>query len=125
MAQSESGLWSLDEKKITVVPRRRKKQFDTWKSRVPPAQYQAVVAAINAHCDKNPSFVSSHVPGNDWTGTVYEPLYHACQRNEEHSGWFFGLIVWETMISRAEKWYFKPTETDSEEPIGMTYFRAT
>ncbi|MGO8703782.1 MAG: hypothetical protein ACLQVA_08175 [Candidatus Brocadiia bacterium] len=125
MAHGDSGLWSLDEKKIGAIPRRRQKQFQIWKSRVNPAQYQAVVAAINDHCDTHPVFTSSFIPGSDWTDTVYEPLYEACQGDQEHAGWFFGLIVWETMIRRPEKWYFKPAEKDSEDVLGMTYFKKT
>jgi hypothetical protein len=59
----------------------------------------------------------------DWIGTVYEPLYYARHQNQEHAGWFFGLIVWKALIERDDAWYFKPSDKDGDDVLGTTYFR--
>ena len=47
------------------------------------------------------------MPGSNWDGTVYEPLYYACGKNQTQSGMFFGLIVFKTLMEREDKvWGF-------------------
>jgi hypothetical protein len=88
--------------------------------------YENVVEAINNFIDKVPldkPFVSSLIPGNNWAGTAYEPLYIACGQSKEKSGWFFGLIVWQVMINRPEDWMFKIADKEGDEILGTTYWR--
>ncbi|MBN2271028.1 MAG: hypothetical protein JXN61_10460 [Sedimentisphaerales bacterium] len=118
-------LFSIDGKKITGIPRRRRAHFGIWRDNLSDSDYEAVVEAINAYVDSVPPdkpFVSSFIPGHDWEGTVYEPLYLACGRSKEQSGWFFGLIVWQVMIDRPDKWIFKPLDKE-EDVLGTTYWR--
>ena len=118
-------LFSIDGKKITEIPRRRREQYNIWLTNLANSDYQAVREAINAYVDAVPqdrSFVSSFIPGRDWTGTVYEPLYIACGRSIEQSGWFFGLIVWQVMIDHEEEWVFKLADKE-DDVLGTTYWR--
>ena len=63
------------------------------------------------------------MPGNDWAGTVYEPLYYACGRNETQSGLFFGLIVFKVLMERTDYvWGFGRFEKDGVAIRSMTYF---
>lgn len=119
-------LYSIDGKQIIDIPHRRQEQFDAWQKNLADPDYEAVVGAINAYVDAvepDKPFVSSYIPGHDWTGTVYEPLYIACGRSIEQSGWFFGLIVWQVMINRDDKWYFKLADKDGDDVLGTTYWR--
>jgi hypothetical protein len=116
-------LYSLDGVQVTSIPASRQADFAAWMQNLSPADYQRVRDAINAYADPRDVFVSSHIPGKDWIGTVYEPLYFACRQNQTHAGFFFGLIVWQTMIDREDEWYFKPGERDANDVLGMTYFR--
>ena len=118
-------LYSLDDKEITDIPKRRQREFNMWRSNLPDSDYEAVVEAINEYInavDSDKPFVSSFIPGSDWTGTVYEPLYIACGRSVEQAGWFFGLIVWQVMIDHPEEWVFKPADKDGD-ILGTTYWR--
>lgn len=118
-------LYSIDDKLITDIPRRRQADFNAWLSNLVDSDYDAVVDAINEYVDGVPPdkpFVSSFIPGSDWTGTVYQPLYIACGQSEEQSGWFFGLIVWKVMIDREEDWMFKLADKE-DDILGTTYWR--
>jgi len=105
-------LFNLDGVEIKDIPRSRRRDFAAWVQSLSPADYQAVADAISQHADTRDVFVSSHIPGKDWTGTVYESLYHACRLEQDHAAFFFGLIVWKTMIDREDGWYFKPSDRD-------------
>ena len=118
-------LYSLDDKEITDIPKRRQREFNMWRSNLVDSDYEAVVEAINTYVDAVPPdepFVSSFIPGSDWTGTVYQPLYIACGQSEEQSGWFFGLIVWQVMIDHPEGWLFKLADKE-DDVLGTTYWR--
>jgi len=118
-------LYSIDGKQITDIPRRRRADFNVWRNNLADSDYEAVVETINAYVDAVPHdkpFVSSFIPGSDWRGTVYQPLYIACGQSEEQSGWFFGLIVWQVMINHAEEWLFKISDKE-DDVLGTTYWR--
>jgi len=118
-------LYSIDGKQITNIPRRRQEQFNIWQRALDDSDHEAVVEAINEYVnavDSDKPFVSSYIPGPDWTDTVYQPLYIACGESEEQSGWFFGLLVWQVMIDHEEDWVFKPADSD-DDVMGTTYWR--
>lgn len=118
-------LFSIDGKEITGIPRKRRADFNRWRANLSDADYEAVVEAINEYVDEVPPdepFVSSFIPGSDWTDTVYQPLYIACGQSAEQGGWFFGLIVWQVMIDRDEEWVFKPADKE-DDVLGTTYWR--
>jgi hypothetical protein len=118
-------LYSIDGIEITDIPRRRRTDFKAWRDNLADSDYEAVVEKINEYVDAVPPdkpFVSSFIPGSDWTDTVYQPLYLACGQSKEQSGWFFGLIVWKVMIDREEKWVFKISDKE-DDVLGTTYWR--
>ena len=119
-------LFSIDSNEpIRSIPRRRQEQFNIWRRALDNSDYEAVVEAINEYVNAVPQdkpFVSSYIPGHDWTDTVYEPLYIACGRSIEQSGWFFGLIVWQVMIDHEEEWVFKLADKE-DDVLGTTYWR--
>jgi len=119
-------LFSIDEKEITDIPHRRKADFNRWRKKLADSDYEAVLDAINQYVNNVPldkPFVSSFLPGKDWTGTVYQPLYIACGQSDEQSGWFFGLIVWQVMIDHDDEWFFKLADNDGDDVLGTTYWR--
>jgi len=118
-------LSSIDGKQIIDIPHRRQEQFNIWRRALDDSDYEPVVDAINEYVDAVPPdkpFVSSFIPGSDWTDTVYQPLYIACGRSVEQAGWFFGLIVWQVVINRPKEWVFKPADSD-DDVLGTTYWR--
>jgi len=115
-------LYNLDDIEVTKLP--HKQTFDLHRSNLSDADYEAAAAAINAYVDSaGDCFISSYIPGENWTNTPYQPLYIACNQSEEQSALFFGLIVWKVMMERQDDWYFKPADKEAEDILGMTYFR--
>ncbi len=104
-------------KRIKTLP--HAKEFSHWKSHISDADYLKIINAINKKIDSNTINTAGWIPGNNWTGTVFEPLYYACGKNKKHSGMFFGLIVFNTLMNRDDKtWgFYKSSAIKS-----MTYF---
>jgi hypothetical protein len=66
---------------------------------------------------------SSWIPGADWTGTVFQPIYEACGEDENAAALFFGLLVWQVVMDREDCWSFGRYEKEGIPIRGMTYFR--
>jgi len=101
--------------------------FCVWRSRISDADYEAMVAAITAYCDRHGEwFCSSWMPGNDSAiRAAFPALVAACAGSEEQSGLLFGNIVWRVLYDRNDHWYFKPANKKGGDPLGMTYWRKT
>jgi hypothetical protein len=115
-------LYSVDTGKyVEKLP--HKKEFDRWMKNLSASDYQNVIDALNQKVDLSDINTSSWIPGNDWTGTVYEPLYHACGNNKDASGLFFGLILFDLLMRREYAvWGFGRYEKDGIPIRGTTYF---
>jgi hypothetical protein len=115
-------LYSIDTGKyVEKLP--HKKEFDRWMKNLSASDYQNVIDALNQKVDLSDINTSSWIPGNDWTGTVYEPLYHACGNNKDASGLFFGLILFDLLMRREDAvWGFGRYEKDGIPIRGTTYF---
>jgi hypothetical protein len=64
----------------------------------------------------------------DWSGTVFEPLFHACGDHEEVAGMFYGNVWKKVIIDRPEQWIgIRSDPTFPQRGItlrGKTYFLA-
>ncbi len=104
-----------------------KKFFDASKSWLSDDEYQAMIDELNRIVqnsidDNSDIVVSSFIPGSDWSGTVWNPIYtKACGFDFDHAAQFFGLLVCQVLIDREEEWYFIKQETAAR---GMIYFRS-
>ncbi len=116
-------IYSLDSgETITTIPHRR--EYDIWRRRLTDEQYQAIFDELNNRVNTNEIHTSSWMPGADWTGTIFEPIYEmACRRDEDAAAKFFGLILWHVILEREELWSFGRYEKDGFPIEGMTYFR--
>ncbi|RQN12498.1 hypothetical protein EHW71_02460 [Clostridium butyricum] len=116
-------LYSIDScKYITKVP--HSKEFNLWVSRLSTVEYDAIIDELNNRIDGNDVNTSSWIPGNDWTGTVYEPIYtKACNNNIDLSGQCFGLILFKVMIDRKDVWGFGRYKNNGMDIKGITYFK--
>ena len=113
----------------------RPKVYEAWLSLLAPADYRAIVAAMNLAIDTRDVVRAQYIVclpghGEEWH-EVYEPVWEAMSRNHEMAGKFVGLILWEVMSNRDEEWYFHKidktifNEYDLVEDIQvMEYFRA-
>ena len=91
-------------------PWARPKVYATWLSLLAPADYRAIVAAMNLAVENSDVVRAQYIVclpghGEEWHA-VYEPVWEAMGRNHEMAGKFIGLILWEVMWNRDEEWYF-------------------
>lgn len=114
-------------KQVTSIP--HKIDYKKWRNNLDDGDYQLIVEALNQYIDDKVTVsepvTAGWIPTKDWTGTVYEPLFDACGQNFIQAGFFFGLIVFETMMNRPEEWFFGKFSKDGREIGSMTYFMKT
>lgn len=84
-------LYSLDTNSFVYeVP--HQEEFGAWKSRLSATQYAAIRAELGRQIDTGEIHTSSWIPGPNWRGTPFQPIYDiACGQDEESSTKFFGL----------------------------------
>ena len=89
-----------------------KKFFDASKQWLSEDEYQAMIDELNRVVqksidDNSDIVVAGFIPGSDWSGTVWDPIYtKACGFDFDHAAQFFGLLVCQVLIDREETWYF-------------------
>ena len=111
-------------KAIVDVPRSRRGQYRAWRAKLSQAQYDAIANDLNARIDGGEVHTAGWIPGSDWRGTVFEPIWSAaCGGNQEAAAKCFGLILWEVMTRREDDWSFGRFEKDGVPIESMTYFR--
>ncbi len=101
------------------------KNFCQWRKNLSDADYQKILDNLNGRIDSDEIHTAGWMPGSDWTGTVFEPIYHACGHNLEAAGLFFGLIVFKVMMERDDCWGFGKYEKNGVPIRSMTYFKIT
>lgn len=115
-------LYSVDSQKyVSSLP--HKKQYDILVKRLSQQQYQKIIDELNKRIINSDVNTSSWIPGSDWTGTVWEPIYTACYQNVEEAGKFFGLILFDLLMKKQDiVWGFGKYEKDGIPIRGITYF---
>ena len=115
-------LYSIDTGKyVTCIP--HKTDFNKWMKNLSEDDYNKIADVLNEKIDQNDVNTAGWLPGHDWTGTVYEPIYEACGRNVVKSGMFFGLIVFDLLMNREDKvWGVGRFEKDGKQIASITYF---
>jgi hypothetical protein len=100
------------------------KEYKIWKARLNPQQLAAIEKALIVKIQGSEIHTSSWIPGNDWTGTVFDPIYSvACLQNEVSAAQCFGLILWEVLMNHHDYWAFGRYEKDGIPIRGLTYFK--
>ena len=109
--------------KMKSIP--HKKEYRIWMDKLSADEIAAMRSAIERYVEGKQVFTSSHIPGNDWAGTVFMPICEkACGFNEEMAACCFGLLVWEVLMESDKQWAFrKSCEIRGIECKGMTYWR--
>jgi hypothetical protein len=115
-------LYSIDAGKyINDLP--HKHEFIQWRVKVSDADYDLIENELNNRINGDEVHTAGWIPGSDWTGTVFEPLYFACGKNVEAAGLFFGLIVFKVIMDRKDCWGFGKYEKKGMPIRSMTYFK--
>src|SRR3954468_17212853 len=63
------------------------------------------------------------MPGKNWQGTPFQPIYQVCGQDVEEAGRCFGLLVWKVFEARPEIWASTHGMKDGKEIRSRTYFR--
>jgi len=115
-------LYTVDRQRIDYIPHRQ--DYDRWRARLSADQLQAITEELEKVLNQGEVHVSSFVPGSDWTGTVYQPIYEiGCDEDERQAAFFFGILMWVAVMNHPDAWSFlKYKESNIQ---GMTYFRIT
>jgi hypothetical protein len=114
----------MSGKAIHTIPYRS--QFDALRARLSDEEFEAMVARINDLVDDGGAEIATAgwLPGSDWTGTVFEPIYTtAAQGDFDRAAMFFGQLVWYTIMQRPEPWASGRYEVDGRDIGSRTYFR--
>ena len=117
------ALYSIDPlREITHIPHRA--EFGTWCSQLTPSQLGGLRSELQRMIGGDEIHTSSWMPGSDWTGSGWEPIYtDACRFDPVAAGLCFGLFVWEAFMDHPAAWSFGRYEKDGIPIQGMTYFR--
>ncbi|MGO9138761.1 MAG: hypothetical protein ACLP9S_02650 [Syntrophales bacterium] len=116
-------LYSIDsQNRVTDIPHLQ--NYNIIRARLTLQEYEAIIEAINAVFDEVDIQCSSFIPGAEWEGTPYMPLYEkAALQNFDLAAQMFGLIVWVTLMDRDDAWGFERYPITGRDIEGMTYFR--
>ena len=101
-------------------------QFEALRRRLSASEFDAMVARINDLIDESGAEIATAgwLPGSDWTGTPFEPIYTKAARGDfDRSAMFFGQLVWYTIMNRPEPWGSGRYQVDGRDIGSRTYFR--
>ena len=118
-------IYNLDTgETITTIP--HVDNFKRWHSKLSSAEYEAIREELNRQIDSGDIHTSSWIPGDDWTDTVFDPIYiKSCDMNPNEAALCFGLFLWVVIRDRPEMWAFGRYEKDGIPINGLTYFRVS
>ena len=100
--------------------------FEALRRRLSVSEFDAMVARINDLIDESGAEIATAgwLPGSDWTGTPFEPIYTKVARGDfDRSAMFFGQLVWYTIMNRPEPWGSGRYQVDGRDIGSRTYFR--
>ena len=117
------ALYSLDSLSyVRDVP--HKSDFLIWRSRLSDAELQAIGKELSSRISGSEVATSSWIPGADWSGTVFQPIYEkACREDFSAAARFFGILVWEAFMNDTSTWSFGRYEKNGIPIEGLTYFK--
>jgi hypothetical protein len=109
-------------KQVTRMPYAN--EYEAFMSRLSHDEIDSIKAALNQKIEGTEIQTAGWMPGNNWEGTPFQPIYEkAARRDFKAAARCFGLMVWEVFMERPETWTSGRFEKDGE-PIGSrTYFR--
>ena len=113
-------LYSLDEVKQPSIGRQQ--HWNLFLAFQGSPLHAAIVTELRPYLDAKG--VDSAIVGSKVLSAIEtrEPqLLQTC--DQEDAGGLFGMILWNQLAERSERWYFYPKATSGEEPGGTMYFR--
>ena len=111
-------------KPIDRIPYRQ--EFEVLRARLSETEFDGMVARVNELIDVSGAEIATAgwLPGSDWTGTAFEPIYTVAARGDfDRSALFFGQFVWYVVMKRPERWASGRYQLDGKDIRSRTYFR--
>ena len=91
-------------REITKAP--YPKSFKLLEDRLSPTELDEARAVLNAKIEGIEIHTAGWMPGADWTGTAFQPIYSkAALKNQELAAKLFGLLVWDVFVKHEERWF--------------------
>ncbi len=94
------------EKEIFIETLPYKKAYDRWRVAIKDEDYQRITNLISAIADNSMQIDTIFLRPNEWLGSLYEPIYLACNENRKGTAMFFELIIFKVLLEREDKWQF-------------------
>lgn len=92
--------------------------------RLSPAELAAIRNALDARIAGSRIETSSWIPGADWRGTPYQPIYERGARFDPTlAALMFGLMVWEAFERHGDDWYTERFSMGGDEDRFRVYFK--
>jgi len=63
----------ISQKRVTTIPYPR--DYKRWRAKLPDLDYEAITAELTRRIYGTEIQTSSWMPGKDWSGTVFDPIY--------------------------------------------------
>ena len=101
-------------------------EFAAFRRALTKPEFNSVIARINELIDEAGAEIATAgwLPGADWTGTPFEPIYtKGAKMNQSLAGRFFGLSVWFAIMQRPEQWASGRYQLNGQDIGSRTYFR--
>ena len=116
-------LFSIDSNRyIHEIP--HEKDYRRWRGKLNNAEFEAIRAVLRSKIGGAEIHTSSWIPGNDWSDTVYDPIYSkACDMSHAESAKCFGLFLWTFLQEHPDTWAFGRYEKNGIPINGLTYFK--
>jgi hypothetical protein len=112
----------MSGKEITKIP--YESDYRRFMSRMTTDEINHIETALNDLIDGTEIQTAGWMPGRDWSGTPYEPIYtKAALSNYDLSARCFGLMVWVVFMKRPERWTSGRFEKNGEAIGSRTYFQ--
>src|SRR5215469_4893372 len=100
-------LYSIDDKLHQIASVPHPTEYRAWTGKLSQAQLKAIKDELLSRIEGGEVHTSSWIPGANWGGTPFEPIYTtACRYDEEAAAMCFGLILWEVMMEHPDAWSF-------------------
>ena len=100
--------------------------FMALRHRLSDDEFDQMIWRINELIDEAGAEIATAgwLPGSDWTGTPFEPIYTKAARGDfNRSAMFFGQLVWYAVMKRPERWASGRYQVDGRDIGSRTYFR--
>jgi hypothetical protein len=116
-------------RRITRVPHAN--ELAAMLARMSDAEIEAINAALDAKLEEvqpGKAISASWIPGHDWTGTPYMPIYaKACREDFAASAGCLGKIFMSRVIAHPDLWRSIKQPKDKKDPDGIetTYYWRT